>query len=72
MWDGDKQSFTPKPINICETHNKKDWMKCDTYRYLNGSIECTVCGWGSLVPGYIKVYNGAVIDLRIQDKLFDK
>lgn len=53
-----------KPIPLCG-HSKKNWMDGKDYVDNNdGTISCTLCGWGFLRPGYIKVKDGKIVDLR--------
>jgi hypothetical protein len=63
-WDGAETSLnTPKPVKICETHTK--WQKHKGYiDNKDGTISCKFCGWGGILPGYMRVYNGEIIDLR--------
>lgn len=66
IWgDGEKIVATPKPISLCSNHTKNNWMLGTSYVDNNdGTISCTLCGWGFLRPGYIKVKDGKIVDLR--------
>ena len=69
FWDGDKLSCTPTPIHICPTHTKETWMTHKGYQYdSNGCIVCKFCSWGTRVPGYYRLVNGVVVDLRTLNK----
>ena len=66
-WGEDAEKYIGKaqPIPICETHGKKNWI--DHVGYIDnhdGTASCKHCGWGFRVPGYMRVYNEKVCDLR--------
>jgi hypothetical protein len=63
-FDGEKQTCIPHPVSICSDHTRTNWMKHVGYRLQNGTIECTLCPWGTKVPGYFKVIDEKIIDLR--------
>lgn len=64
-WDGaETQLNTPKKIGICDSHFKK-FEKHDGYvDNHDGTISCKFCPWGCRLPGYMRLYNGKVVDLR--------
>lgn len=68
VWDGEKQYNHPRPIAICETHTRENWMTHLDYTFKDGVLECTRCPWGTRLPGYMKWLNGKVIDLRSDGK----
>lgn len=56
-WEGAKTTrYAPKNIPLCETH---DFMSEN-----NGFATCTKCPYGVRLPGYMKVKDGKIIDLR--------
>lgn len=56
---------TPVPIGMCETHSRRNWMKHDGYyAEVDGTVKCRYCDWGSKLPGYMKVKDGKIVDLR--------
>lgn len=63
-WDGaEKQLNKPKKIDICESHIK--WLRHEGYRDNgDGTISCKFCPWGTILPGYMRVYKGKIVDLR--------
>ena len=64
-WEGEKYSGLPVKIPICRTHGKKNWMKHDGYiDNKDGTASCKYCGWGFRIPGYMRILDGKVFDLR--------
>lgn len=65
-WEGAVTSrHTPKSVKLCPDHGRKTWDKHDGYiDNKDGTISCMYCPWGSPIPGYMKIMNGKVIDLR--------
>lgn len=61
--DGQRFSHKAIPVKICGTHGKK-WMKHTGYIDNHGTITCKWCPWGTTTPGYLKVLNERIIDLR--------
>lgn len=64
-WDG-AETFvsTPKKVNLCGSHFKK-WKEHKGYLdNHDGSISCKFCPWGTKLPGYIRVLNEKIVDLR--------
>lgn len=51
-------------IKICDVHKKDTWQN-GTYEWDNGAIVCPNCGWGTRIPGYMRLVNGKIVDLRI-------
>ena len=60
------QSFEkPIEVNICSTHGKELWQSHEGYvQNADGSVSCIYCPWGCLVPGYMRVLDGKIVDLR--------
>lgn len=51
-------------LPICDTHGKK-WL--DHVGYVDnhdGTASCKYCSWGFILPGYLRVHNDRVFDLR--------
>lgn len=63
FWEGQKYSHKPIPVKVCGTHGKK-WMTHTGYIDNHGTITCKWCGWGTNIPGYLKVIEGRIVDLR--------
>lgn len=65
FWDGETHILKPKKIGICKTHSRSNWM--DHRDYIDnrdGTIICKYCPWGAKIPGYFKVHEGRIVDLR--------
>jgi hypothetical protein len=64
-WENAEKTTSVRiPLPICEGH-KKDWE--DFVGYIDnhdGTASCKHCGWGFNIPGYMRVYEGRVYDLR--------
>ncbi len=65
FWEeGEKIPLENKQVALCG-HSKQNWMQFETYiQEKNGAIVCSECGWGTYAPGYLKVKNGKILDLR--------
>ena len=61
--EGQRYSHKPVPLRICKTHGK-NWMKHVGYIDNHGTISCKWCSWGTTTPGYLRVVDGRIIDLR--------
>lgn len=49
------------PLPLCD---HRDFME-GTYKDNNdGTASCTKCSWGFRIPGYMRILNGRVFDLR--------
>jgi hypothetical protein len=60
----EKYTSPNKRIPMCSTHGK-NWI--DHKGYIDngdGTGSCTVCCWGFMIPGYIRIYEGRAYDLR--------
>lgn len=55
--DAKKTSHTPKPIAICEEH----YFEMEG----SGTAVCMNCPQGIRLPGYMRVLDGKVVDLRV-------
>ena len=63
--DANKSHYQPKQVKMCSDHGKKVWDKHDGYiNNGDGTISCTDCPWGTKIPGYYRVLDGKIIDLR--------
>lgn len=64
FWEeGEKIPAENRLIELCG-HTKANWLEYENYAQDGGSIVCNDCGWGTKVPGYMKVKNGKIVDLR--------
>jgi hypothetical protein len=66
-WEGDTEKYTSPNIvtHVCPTHTKENWMTHVGYiDNKDGTASCEKCNWGFRIPGYIRVYNKRVVDLR--------
>lgn len=55
----------PKSVKLCPDHGRKTWDKHDGYiDNKDGTITCMYCPWGTKIPGYMRVMDGKIIDLR--------
>lgn len=65
FWDGLKVQAINRPIPICETHTKERWMQHIGYVQDGiGSISCKYCPWGTRLPGYVRLIDEKIVDLR--------
>jgi len=65
FWDGDKYQGEKVLISICNTHGKKNWMSHVGYKdNHDGTASCKYCGWGFIIPGYLRIHDERVFDLR--------
>jgi hypothetical protein len=63
--EGQRYSHKPIPIKVCHIHTGKEWKKHGGYiDNHDGTITCKWCPWGTRIPGYLKVVDGRIIDLR--------
>jgi len=66
-WDGEKYTGHRVAMAICDTHGRENWM--DHKGYVDnhdGTAMCKYCGWGFRIPGYLRIHEGKVYDLRKQ------
>lgn len=69
FWDGEKITCSPNKINICPTHTRETWMNHKGYKdNHDGSVSCMFCMWGTKLPGYMRMVNGVIYDLRSINK----
>jgi len=63
--DSEKYISTPVKIPTCKTHTRKNWMKHVGYiDNKDGTASCKYCGYGFRIPGYIRILDEKVFDLR--------
>ena len=63
--EAEKYFNTAKPSIICSTHKVGNWM--EHVGYLDnhdGMATCKYCNWGFRIPGYMRVVDEKVFDLR--------
>jgi len=62
--DAEKYNYPPVKVPICRTHGK-NWLKHTEYLdNHDGTISCKKCPWGGQLPGYMRVLDGKIVDLR--------
>ena len=60
-----QQFERPVEVKMCSTHGKDSWQSHDGYvQNPDGSVSCIYCGWGCLIPGYMRVFENKIVDLR--------
>jgi hypothetical protein len=52
-----------KRKSICLIH-KENWTNTEYVDNKDGTISCPKCGWGARLPGYMKIVEGKIVDLR--------
>lgn len=63
--DAEKYSGMPVKVGLCGTHDKDNWMRHVGYKdNKDGTASCVKCPWGFTIPGYMRVHEGKVFDLR--------
>lgn len=65
-WEGSNTSrHSPRQIKLCSDHGRKTWDKHEGYiNNGDGTISCDRCPFGTKIPGYLRVLNGKIVDLR--------
>lgn len=69
LWeDAEKyQQNNTKPFNICATHSKENWTTHIGYIQNKNEVTCKFCSWGTVIPGYMRVINEKIVDLRVSN-----
>ena len=56
-WEGaNTSSYTARKVKLCDVHEYIDNK--------DGTTSCTNCPFGVRLPGYLKIHDGKIIDLR--------
>lgn len=63
-WDGEKYPGRSVKLSICETHGKNWMIHMGYIDNKDGTATCKYCGWGFIIPGYLRILNEKVFDLR--------
>jgi len=66
-WEPEAEKYISHPIvsQVCLTHGKDNWMMHVGYiDNKDGTASCEKCNWGFKIPGYMRVHNKRVVDLR--------
>jgi hypothetical protein len=66
-WEGDTEKYVSHSqfIPVCSTHSKELWKTHVGYiDNKDGTASCEKCNWGFRIPGYMRIYNKRVVDLR--------
>ena len=53
-----------KKESICSTHGKENWTDTEYVDNKDGTISCPKCNWGTRLPGYMRLIEGKIVDLR--------
>lgn len=66
FWEGSEViENINKPIDLCSTHTKDNWYAHVGYiDNHDSSVSCKFCPWGTRIPGYMRLVNGKILDLR--------
>lgn len=64
FWEGEKYSATPRAIEMCSTHGRGDLSHGGFIDNHDGTVSCRFCPFGAILPGYMRVHEGRVVDLR--------
>lgn len=65
FWDGETITESRRTIHICETHAPENYMEHIGYvDTRDGAVTCKYCPWGGKLPGYLRVADGRLVDLR--------
>jgi hypothetical protein len=64
-FEGETYISNPIVSHVCSTHTKENWMTHIGYRdNKDGTASCETCNWGFRIPGYMRIVEGKVLDLR--------
>lgn len=65
VWDIEGNDLTQlAPLHICAVHNKDEWQRGEYVDNHDGTVSCKFCPWGTALPGYMRLIDGKLIDLR--------
>lgn len=65
FWEESEKHITnPIRVAICDTHTKENWQTGKYSANKDGTISCENCWWGTRLPGYYRLHEGKVVDLR--------
>jgi hypothetical protein len=63
FWDGEVHREKRISYPICKSH--KRYVEHEGYKDNgDGTVSCLICNWGFIKPGYIRILNGKVYDMR--------
>lgn len=63
--DGEVTQYSPVDIAICTTHRTSNWTTHTEYiDNKDGTVTCRQCPWGCKLPGYMRCWDGKIVDLR--------
>jgi hypothetical protein len=62
--EAEKIIAKPTPIELCG-HTKDNFMDGEYKDNGDGTASCIKCGWGFIRPGWIRIKDNKVVDLRI-------
>ena len=67
--DAETHIAHPRKVELCDTHGRQNWQEHHGYvDNHDGTVSCKFCSWGTKVPGYLKVYEDRLVDLRTFNK----
>lgn len=59
FWEGEVIKLTPKAVDICPTHSRKNYLTHNGYvDKHDGTVMCKFCPWGGLLTGNLRVIDG--------------
>lgn len=66
FWEGEVIKHTPRSIDICSTHSRKNYMTHNGYidRH-DGTVGCKFCPWGGYITGSLRVIEGRLKDISL-------
>ena len=51
--------FKAQPVALCEPKGH------EYVSHVDGTVTCAKCPWGTRLPGYMRVLDGKIVDLRV-------
>lgn len=65
FWDGEKHmANVGRGETVCSTHRRDNWLTHTGYVDNQGHVTCKYCNWGATLPGYLRVKEEKIVDLR--------
>jgi len=64
FWEGEKYGDLKRDVRICASHTREDLSHKDFIDNHDGTVSCKYCPFGAILPGYMRVHEGRIVDLR--------